>query len=238
VPARGFVALCRRVCPHAVLSLGWSVGPLGPEQVYTQGDIAEMLRVCQDHHLPGSSVVFSASVRFAERNVPLLCQLLEQLPESQLLYWTGTGEMPIPQALQASIHMLMAERGLGERVGYDVQLAHSNVEHAASALIDCTFVFSRWSRWACGCCVRSVREEQFSKPLPRQVSDQLLLQRAGERRPLVSDMSPEPSRQHSHSLAPAPQRMPGSLPGMLSAQYAPAKCPPNGSPVQYVPVSS
>ena len=45
VPSHAFIPLCRRLCPHAVLSLGWSVGPIGPEQVYTEADIAEMLKV-------------------------------------------------------------------------------------------------------------------------------------------------------------------------------------------------
>jgi hypothetical protein len=47
VPAQSFLPLCRRLCPQAVLSLGWTVGPLGPEEAYTEADILDMTRLCQ-----------------------------------------------------------------------------------------------------------------------------------------------------------------------------------------------
>ena len=65
-------------------------------------------------------MVFAASVRFAERRIGLLDRLLEQLPESQLLLWTGTGELPIPPALQSRIHLQLATKGRSERIGYAV----------------------------------------------------------------------------------------------------------------------
>ena len=42
IPAHTFIPLCRRFCPHAVLSLGWRVGAFGPEEAYTMHDISEM----------------------------------------------------------------------------------------------------------------------------------------------------------------------------------------------------
>ncbi|KOO33751.1 fam151a protein [Chrysochromulina tobinii] len=171
VPSHAFIPLCRRLCPHAVLSLGWSVGPIGPEQVYTEADIAEMLKVCKEYSLPGNSVVFAASVRFAERQIAVLDRLLDALPDSQLLLWTGTGELPIPPALQTRIHLELAIKGRSDRIGYDVQLANSNMDHCASTLIDCTFFFSRWTRWACSCCVTSISmEHDLSRPIPGQIA--------------------------------------------------------------------
>lgn len=110
VPAHVFVPLCRRLCPHAVLSLGWCVAPLGPEYVYTENDVNEMARACFDYAIPGGSVVFAASIRFAERNAALMGQLLERVAEAQLLLWTGTGELPIQVAMHARGH---AARALG-----------------------------------------------------------------------------------------------------------------------------
>ena len=238
VPAHAFVPLCRQLCPHAVLSLGWCVGPVGPEQAYTEQDVKEMLRVCTEYALPGSSVVFAASVRFAERNISLLSQLVEQLAESQILFWTGTGELPIPPALQTSIYLQFASKGFADRVGFDVQLANSNIQHCASHCIDCTFVCSRWTRWLC--CATAYG---MSSPLPGQISDnrigmhpsppphkavatqwvvlvesmrhadpvlsQNTLNLAGERQPLVDGMSPNPAMRRPLHIMPPSVEEPG-----------------------------
>ena len=42
LPPRLFLPLCRRYCPHAYLSLGWRVGPIGPEEAYTPHDVSEL----------------------------------------------------------------------------------------------------------------------------------------------------------------------------------------------------
>jgi len=41
-------------------------------------------QVCKDYSLPGNSVVFAASVRFAERQIAVLDRLLDALPDSQV----------------------------------------------------------------------------------------------------------------------------------------------------------
>ena len=98
-------------------------------------------------------------------------RLLDSRPHSQLLLWTGTGELPIPPALQTRIHLELAIKGRSDRIGYDVQLANSNMDHCASTLIDCTFFFSRWTRWACSCCVTSISmEHDLSRPIPGQIA--------------------------------------------------------------------
>jgi hypothetical protein len=41
-------------------------------------------QVCKEYSLPGNSVVFAASVRFAERQIAVLDRLLDALPDSQV----------------------------------------------------------------------------------------------------------------------------------------------------------
>jgi len=202
IPARVFVPLCRQLCPHAVLSLGWQVGPMGPEQVYHEHDVLEMLRVCTDNALPGASVVFAASVRFSERDPELMARLLEKLPDAQMLFWTGTGEMPVPPATQAYVHMVMANKGVAERVGYDIAIASSSVQHCAAHAVDCTFFWSRWSRYLC--CAGSTMAPIGINGIPSRL--------AGERQPLVlstpSGIGRTPSQLSVGSGdAPTPKRM-------------------------------
>ena len=111
VPAQSFLPLCRRLCPQAVLSLGWTVGPLGPEEVYTEHDIHQMARTCQEFDVPGASVVFAASLRFSERCVPLFAQLLASIPDAQLLFWTGTGELPVHPSTHSRVAGSLANLG-------------------------------------------------------------------------------------------------------------------------------
>ena len=149
VPAREFVPLCRRLCPHAVLSLGWCVGPLGAEEKYTEHDIEEMKRICVEYNLPGAAVVFAASLRLSERAVPLLGSLLGAVVDAQILFWTGTGEPPVYPTTYEGVYMAVARMGYTERVGYDIQVARSCCSITSARAIDCTFFWSRWSRWLC-----------------------------------------------------------------------------------------
>lgn len=56
IPAANFLPLCRRLCPFALLSLGWVVAPIGPEEAYTSDDARRMARICLDHGIPGHQV--------------------------------------------------------------------------------------------------------------------------------------------------------------------------------------
>jgi len=175
VSAHDFLPLCRRLCPQANLSLGWCVHPIGPEESYSELDVYNMTRLCQKYDLPGASIVFAASLRFSERCVPLLGRLLANVGESQLLLWTGTGEPPAAPSAHARISSQLASLGFGERVGYDVQLARSCCQLSGSRAIDCTFWWSRWSRWMCGCASAA----HYAR----------LGAGAGERQPLVRESS-------------------------------------------------
>jgi hypothetical protein len=39
--------------------------------------------------------------------------------------------------------------GVADRIGYDVQVARSCCQFTSAHAIDCTFWWSRWSRWLC-----------------------------------------------------------------------------------------
>lgn len=119
IPASSFVPLCRKWCPFAYLSLGWRVWAIGPEEAYSEHDTLEMARVVGEYGLPGSSVVFAASLRLAERACPAISSLLKQVPDSQMLLWTGYGEAPVPAALRARVQRQLSSMGVGERFGFD-----------------------------------------------------------------------------------------------------------------------
>jgi len=145
-------------------------------------------------------------------------RLLDSRPHSQLLLWTGTGELPIPPALQTRIHLELAIKGRSDRIGYDVQLANSNMDHCASTLIDCTFFFSRWTRWACSCCVTSISmEHDLSRPIPGQI--------AGDRSPhagalALATVATPPMLAWAREIAARSQ------PPRLGAPPSTERCPP------------
>jgi len=56
IPASSFLPLCRRLCPFALLSLGWVVAPIGPDEAYTHEDARQMERVCREYDIPGEQV--------------------------------------------------------------------------------------------------------------------------------------------------------------------------------------
>ena len=197
IPPEQFVPLCRRLCPHATLSLGWRTAAIGPEEAYTQRDADAMAKLCSDHALPGSAVVFAAAVRFAECALPPLIGLLQGVPGSQMLLWTGTGEPPIRLASKVRVLAAFAAAGLSDAVGFDVQLADSSLRAAQAVLIDCTFFWSRWLRFFPGfvCCLHRPRADYAS---------------IGERQPLVGG-------------APAAAGSDGSL-GSPALRAAPGCC--------------
>jgi len=150
-----FLPLCRRYCPHAFLSLGWRVGPIGPEEAYSQSDIAAMAKVCGDYSLDGGTLVFAASLRLSERALPVVASVLTLVPGSQLLLWTGFGEAPVRSELHERVSKQLDELEVGPRVGFDISVAQSVLGSATSDAIDCTFFWSRWTRYIfCGdlCC--------------------------------------------------------------------------------------
>jgi len=155
LPPKLFLPLCRRYCPHAFLSLGWRVGPIGPEEAYTAADVLAMAELCREYALPGASVVFAASLRMSERALTEVVSILTHVPESQLLFWTGFGEAPVRRELHVRALEACSSLGVSSRVGYDISVVQSVLGGATSDAIDCTFFWSRWARYLfCGqiCC--------------------------------------------------------------------------------------
>ena len=140
--------LWRAHLPEASLSLGWNCQTVGLEPGFTKKDVREMVRVCKEYAVPGGSVVFSPSIRLAKASVPQLTELLNRLDGSQLLFWTGTGELPVLQGARENIDAQFAQLGLADRIGYDIHVAQYSTELMAAviALIGvalCSIV--RWS---------------------------------------------------------------------------------------------
>lgn len=90
VPAHRFVPLCRRLCPFARLSLGWRVAPLGSEEAYTTNDAHAMERLVHEHAIDGADLIFAAAIRVAEMSPEPLIALMQRVPQSELLLWTGS----------------------------------------------------------------------------------------------------------------------------------------------------
>lgn len=84
IPPTLFLPLCRRYCPQAYMSLGWRVGPIGPEEAYAAHDISAMEKLVHDFSLSGSSLVFAASLRMSERALELVASILTRVPDSQV----------------------------------------------------------------------------------------------------------------------------------------------------------
>ena len=93
IPPEQFVPLCRRLCPHATLSLGWRTAAIGPEEAYTQRDADAMAKLCADHALPGSAVVFAAAaVAVLREALSVLVRLLAPFaPHLAEEFWQKLG---------------------------------------------------------------------------------------------------------------------------------------------------
>lgn len=119
----------------------------------------------------------------------------------------ASGWTPLPQPeTQANVHLSLASKGLAERVGYDVAIAQSSLQQCAATTIDCTFFWSRWTRWLC--CQNTLVPPDTESSRLYGVPPLSSMPRTGERQPLVSST---PNGHHSTpNLAPTPQRMPSN----------------------------
>ena len=171
VPFEHFVPLCRRMCPAAPLSLGWRLGILGPDDAYSDVDATQMIRMCREHGLEGEELVFAASVRYFEIDPSPLVRLLCEMPASHLLLWTGSGEMAIRMSTVRNARALLKQRGLLDRVGFDVLIATSCMQVGTAKGVDCTFVSSRWLRLLFGCAGGAVRAPIGRSPNPMSLGE-------------------------------------------------------------------
>jgi len=123
VPANDFFKAVCKYSPGIHLSLGWRVNPIGYE-TYSETDCKAMAAVCKEYVLAssassGAGIVFAVSARLAGRDTRALEGLLKEIPDSQLLFWTGAWEPPLHSSQLANLQDLLQRRGLSARCGYD-----------------------------------------------------------------------------------------------------------------------
>lgn len=129
VPADKFLEVVASHCPGAPLSLGWRVRPVVRDW-YTEDDVARMRGVYESYTArldsESAGVVFPVSLRLATKSVSALSTLVlgaRAIPSSQLLVWTGAGELPPPSSTLLEARTLFQKAGLSDRVGYDCRVA-------------------------------------------------------------------------------------------------------------------
>lgn len=78
--------------------------------------------------VPAGGVVFPVSLRLAAKSCEPLMRLLEQVPNSQLLFWTGRGAPPVPSWMVSKLQTEFDAAGKSERIGFDCSVARSLLE--------------------------------------------------------------------------------------------------------------
>lgn len=139
-----------------------------------------------------AQVVFSAALRFTELDASPIISLLRQVPDSQLILWTGTGEVPVRATAVDEMLCVLDDAGVADRTGFDVALATTALHVAQSLAVDCTFWFSRTVRAFC-CTCGAAPDDVWS--------------RSGEREPLF-DLE---SAVASPMMSKRPQRCDGDI---------------------------
>ena len=95
-----------------------------------------MVSLCEARNLGDKRVceglVFAMNCRIAGRDPVRVAELLERVPGSQALLWTGTGEPTIPASYVEELEAFFQERGVGARVGFDVKVAEGVLQAAVS----------------------------------------------------------------------------------------------------------
>lgn len=109
--------------PHGVLSLGWKVDVTNSEG-YTYAHCAAMRALVERHGLTDCRVVLAVAARLAAANPAPLLELLSALPHSELLVWTGTGELPVSRGLISELRETLP----AGRVNFDVDMGPGTTE--------------------------------------------------------------------------------------------------------------
>lgn len=132
VPTAEFFNAVLALCPGVPLSLGWRVN-IVHFSPYTQQDCEAMVGQVRAYHerlqaggcRPGG-VVFATSLRLTALSLGTLRQLLLDVPGSQLLAWTGTGEAAVHPSVVNQVQAGFEAAGLGDRVSFDCQVAQAS----------------------------------------------------------------------------------------------------------------
>ena len=123
IEAEEFLQLCTDHCPGALLSLSWKV-KLPSCVPYAAEDMQAMMDTVRRFKIPAEQLVFAVNARVADMDMEPLNNILQEFPESQMLFWTATGEPALSRRVQQRL-----ENGFDDgRVGFDVKLAKNALE--------------------------------------------------------------------------------------------------------------
>lgn len=143
-----FISTCASILhnntrPNAALvrdvsffSLGWhvtylSAGAFGDNK-YTETDVQNMVDLIrrynlEDEHTSGG-IVLAVNARLLYNDCSPFDSFLEtSMPNSQLLVWTGTGELPIAQDSIDSIKAHFEKQGTLDRIGFDCKVSTTKI---------------------------------------------------------------------------------------------------------------
>jgi len=156
-------------------------------------------------------------LRFAELDASPIISLLRQLPDSQLILWTGTGEVPVRASTVDEMLCVLNDAGVADRTGFDVALASSMTHVAQSLAVDCTFWLSRTVRAFC-CTCGVVPDDIWSRTGEREPLFDLEQAVAS---PRTSERSQCPGRKVARATATRPTRALGACELSLASRDLP-----------------
>lgn len=126
---------------HCHWSLGWKV-ELARATKYTTEDANVMHTLLHKYSI--ERAVFPVCARLAARDMQPLLYLLNLLPQSQLLFWSGAGEPPLPLGDYQTLQSVVSEYNIHSRVGYDVRVCGSTV---SSAVVNVSMMIYTGVHW-------------------------------------------------------------------------------------------
>jgi len=68
-------------------------------------------------------VVLALNARQLVRNMSPILKFLGEFDQSQILVWTGSGELPIPRRTLQTIHNFFEKEDLNDRIGFDCKVS-------------------------------------------------------------------------------------------------------------------
>jgi len=170
IPAVSFMEAIVEHCPGIPLSLGWRCNRACGD-AYTKVDCDAMVALYDiyrhrmeadfsrethedsfapqslpsgKHRSGSANLVFAASVRLAARGPGPLISLINEIPGSQLLLWTGTGERAVAPWTIAQLRKTFEQCSMDSRVGYDCYVAKSELHGCVSNFFECFEAVGYW----------------------------------------------------------------------------------------------
>eukprot|EP00559_Dactyliosolen_fragilissimus_P005607 CAMPEP_0184870494 /NCGR_PEP_ID=MMETSP0580-20130426/37647_1 /TAXON_ID=1118495 /ORGANISM="Dactyliosolen fragilissimus" /LENGTH=318 /DNA_ID=CAMNT_0027372577 /DNA_START=80 /DNA_END=1032 /DNA_ORIENTATION=- len=109
-------------------SLGWKVDCRSFDG-YTHADVRVMRDFILKHNLVNRTqgVVLAVNARLLSKDCKPFDSILREVPNTQLLIWTGTGEPPISNGKISSVKTHFKNLGLYDKVGFDCKIADNYI---------------------------------------------------------------------------------------------------------------